>query len=229
MGPIPARARPPAGLAGRGGAHDRGQVVMVGSTVALSSSRAWRPSGRSARWDRRRRCWLRAWKQRGAFPLGLQHPGLAGQLVPQPGVVGPQPRDLPLARVDRWAATTRALAQRLERATVTLLAPLTDQRRVQALAAQQRALAGLVQPLVLSQHAQLVGGRVLARWPRPSRYLRVGQELHSVSPRSDLHGGHRHVWSVPLSPSAQLFQLARVSDDHGFGLLFSLCGRRLWP
>src|SRR6266542_1233747 len=85
MGPIPARARPPDGLAGRGGAHDRGQVVMVGSTVALSSSRAWRPSGRSARWDRRRRCWLRAWQAARSVPPGPPAPWPGGPAGPAAG------------------------------------------------------------------------------------------------------------------------------------------------
>src|SRR6266700_7160828 len=93
----------------------------------------------------------------------------------------------------RWPrATTRILAQRLQRATVTLLAPLRDQRGVQAFAAQQRALAGLVEPLVLGKDAQLVGGGVLARRPRPSRHLRIGMALHLVSARPDLHSSSCH-------------------------------------
>lgn len=44
----------------------------------------------------------RWFRQRGEFPLDLQHLGLAGQLVTQPGVVGLQPGQFPLVGVGRW-------------------------------------------------------------------------------------------------------------------------------
>ena len=75
---------------------------------------------------------------------------------------GAQPGVLAL-RGDRPAGAP-PLGQRLQRTPVALLAPLGDQRGVQALAPQQRALGGLVQPLVLRQDLGLVPGRV-----RPAR------------------------------------------------------------
>src|SRR5215218_4313445 len=96
---------------------------------------------------------------------------------------------LPGQRVDRWAAT--ALLQGRQRALVALLAPLRDQRGVQALAPEQGALASLVELLVLLQDPQLVGSRVGAWRPGPLGHLRVGHPLHAPSVRPQLGGGHR--------------------------------------
>jgi transposase len=90
---------------------------------------------------------------------------------------------------------------------VTLLAPLGDQRGVQALAPEQRALAGLAELLVLGQDPQLVGGRVLAWRPGPLGDFGVGHLVHTASLRPQLGGGHRgHRSADPLSPSTHLFQ-----------------------
>jgi hypothetical protein len=52
---------------------------------------------------------------------------------------------------DEQRRTRRQFTPEFKRTAVTLLAPLGDQRGVEPLAAQQRALRGLVQPLVLGQ------------------------------------------------------------------------------
>src|SRR6266508_3284641 len=104
--------------------------------------------------------------------LSLDLDDLAGltELGGQALVLPPQPGVLPLHRVGRRASLRRG--QRRQRPPVALLAPFGDPRGVQALPAQQRALAGLVQPLVLGQDLGLVASRVGPR-PGPLRDLRV--------------------------------------------------------
>jgi hypothetical protein len=72
-----------------------------------------------------------------------------------------QPGDLLVAGIGRLPAGR--LGQRLQRTSVALLAPLGDQRGAQALPAQQRALAGLVEALVLLEDLRLVLRRISAR------------------------------------------------------------------
>jgi len=108
-------------------------------------------------------------QQRGELSLHLDHgPGLV-QLRGQPLILPPQPGQIAISSIR--CRVSGGLAQRLQRALVTLLAPGTDQRGVQAFAAQQRALAGPVQRLVLGQDLLLVGRGVPAPLS-PSRPIR---------------------------------------------------------
>jgi hypothetical protein len=68
---------------------------------------------------------------------------------------------------------TALLRQRRDCSAIPLLAPLADERRVQALAPQQRALAGFIQPVVLGENPQLVG-RAEPPLPGAFAHLRVG-------------------------------------------------------
>jgi hypothetical protein len=82
------------------------------------------------------------------------------------------PREVP---VPTWEAFSgRELLQPGQRPFVALLTPLADQRGVQALAAQQRALAGLVQLLILPKDPQLVGRRVAPGRPWPLGHFGSG-------------------------------------------------------
>jgi hypothetical protein len=100
-------------------------------------------------------------QQRRELSLDLDHLAGLGELGLKPLVLLAQPGDLLVAGIGRLAPGR--LGQRLQRTTVTLLAPLGDQRGVQALTAQQRPLGGLVQPLVLLQDPRLVAGRIPPR------------------------------------------------------------------
>jgi hypothetical protein len=79
-----------------------------------------------------------------------------------------------LSRRSRATSRSRGLASGLgqlgQRTPVTLAAALGDQRRVQALAAQQPALGGLVQALVLLEDLRLVLRRVPARATGPLQH-----------------------------------------------------------
>jgi hypothetical protein len=90
-----------------------------------------------------------------AMKLSLHLDHLAGlvQLGPQTLHVLAEPGVLALHRIGR--RSPRRLGQRSPRALVPLDPPRRDQRRVQALAAQQGTLAGLVQRLVLIQDPRL--------------------------------------------------------------------------
>jgi hypothetical protein len=166
VAPVPARARPAGRRAGRGGPHDRGQrgdgVLHGGAHRPVVGFGA----GRRARW-----AYVAAGrepaKQRGEFPWTSITLAWRASWSRRRALSRRSRALSRRSRVDRRAATASALAERGQCALVTLLAPLRDQRGVQALAAQQRALAGLVELLVLGKDAQLVGGRVLA-W-RPGR------------------------------------------------------------
>src|SRR5919204_2352999 len=174
-----AAASPPARawVAGSCGASGRGSC---GAAPPLGRPRRPPPArpapgrpGRSSRLAARRRGAVggELLQQRRELSLDLDH--LAGliQLAGQALVLPAQPGVLPLHRINRRPA--RGRTQRLERASVTLLAPLGDQRGVQPLATQQRALAGLVQPLVLGQDLGLVASRVTAGPLGPLGNLRV--------------------------------------------------------
>jgi hypothetical protein len=146
-------------------------------------------------------------KQRGEFPLDLDHFGLAGELVAQPGVVAPQPGVLACHRVDRWTAAALGLAERGQRTLVALFAPLGDQPGLQPLAPQQRALASLVELLLLGQDAQLVGGRVGAWRAGPLGHLGVRWRVTgAVCARACTAVIVAMAAVVPLSPSTHLFQ-----------------------
>jgi hypothetical protein len=80
-------------------------------------------------------------QQRRELSLDLDHPAGLVELGCKPLVLLAQPGDLQVAGIGRLAP--RRGGQRLQRTTVALLAPLGDQRRVQALAPQQRTLAVL--------------------------------------------------------------------------------------
>ena len=104
-------------------------------------------------------------QQRRELSLHLDHLAGAVQLGGQTLVLAAQPGHLAVTGIGRLASGR--LGQRLQRAAVALLAPLRDQRRVQALAAQQRALARLVQALVLVEDLRLVLRRVPPRAAGP--------------------------------------------------------------
>jgi hypothetical protein len=170
-------------------------VPTIGDSVAMTTSTAaltrWAGSGRSARWAGSWRCWPQARTAARRGPLDLQHLGLLGKLLAQPGVLGLQPGQLPLQRIGRRAATPRGLAQRGQRALVALLAPFGEQRGVQALAAQQGALPLLVELLVLTPGSAACRrpgtGVVAGAAPAPG----VGHLVHGCSLRPHLGGGHR--------------------------------------
>jgi len=106
----------------------------------------------------------------------------------------------------RRLATGR-LRQRLQRTAVTLFAPLRDQRRVQALASQQRALRDLVETLALIEDLRLVLRRVAPRAAGALGDLRVriNRLVHDASLGARVHrivDGHGH--SGNSSPPSQL-------------------------
>src|SRR6266516_2051483 len=146
--------------------------------------------------------------------LSLDLDDLAGlvELAGQALVLPAQPGVVAFHRIGRRAALW--LGQRLERAPVTLLAPLAEQRRVQALTAQQRALAGLVQALILGQDLGLVARRV---GPRPRSLGDLGVMLHHASLCLHLGGSHRrHLLGVlsrpPLTVSARQASHERLTQ-----------------
>ena len=110
---------------------------------------------------------------------GFNHPARAAQAREEMNFLVRE-----LARAVGLGGRDRRAASHAERARLNVT------RAIRA-AMSNLALAGLVEPLVLLQDPQLVGGRVLPRGPGPRRHLRVRVGLHLVSVRPDLHGGHR--------------------------------------
>src|SRR5579884_3103990 len=95
-------------------------------------------------------------------------------------VLGPalQPGDLLVTGISRLA--TGAATQGLFGALVTLASPLGEQRRVEALSAQEGTLLGLGQVLVLGEDPGLVGGGEPSWSPGSLRDLgvRIGVVRH---------------------------------------------------
>src|SRR5690606_8494208 len=140
-------------VAGSGGAGDTSEPGPRRPPCTPDAPRRWasarRWPGRSSRLAPLRRRGAvggELVQQRRELSLDLDHLLRLAQLGGQALVLAAQPGDLAIAGIGGLAA--RRLGERFERAAVALLAPLRDQRRVQALPAQQRALASLAQALL---------------------------------------------------------------------------------
>src|SRR6266705_1248019 len=151
-------------------------------------------------------------QQRREFSLVLDHLAGLAELTGQALVLLAQPVDLPVAGIGGLASGR--LGQRLERAAVALPAPLRQQRRVQALAPEQRALAGLVEALVLLEDLRLVLRRVPARATGALGHLgvRIGGLVRGARPGARIQRmiachGHRGTPPRPLSPMMQQLYL----------------------
>src|SRR5690606_29398285 len=94
-------------------------------------------------------------QQRGELSLHVDALPRRAQLLPQTVVLPTEPGVLTLPRIGRGPACR--LGQRMAHPLVPLLTPRRDQAGVQTLPAQQRALTGLVQPVVLLQNPGLIG------------------------------------------------------------------------
>jgi len=93
-------------------------------------------------------------QQRREFSLDLDD--LAGrvEIAREPALLLLEPGDLLVAWIGRLAAGVAA--ERLFGAVISLAAPLGDERAVEALTAQQRALLRFRQRLVLGENPRLV-------------------------------------------------------------------------
>src|ERR1019366_7451569 len=144
---------------------------------------------------------------RGALRTPTQHPVLGLQRM----------RRLPPPRPP----------ERLQRTSVPLLAPLTQDRRIQPLPAQQRPdLARLRTYLSLTQHPQLVLGReptplralnkLRARHPRRPPARRSTQlaygSLHSTAAGGSIQLQVQHPQKTPISPSGSVITRKRTSQ-----------------
>jgi hypothetical protein len=76
-------------------------------------------------------------------------------------------------------------------------------------------LPALSSRLVLAQDPQLVGSRILPRWPGPLGHLQVGHPVHGLSLHPDLGGGHRRhrLVVVPSRPPLTYSSRASVSRE----------------
>src|SRR5437879_4144229 len=108
--------------------------------------------------------------------------------------------------------TTGRLGQGSQRTLIALLAPLAHQRRVQALASEEGALAGLVQAFVLAEEPRLVG-RAVPALSRPLRDLRIRPRLrargHIGISRHRVSGYHE---PSPYRPLDSKFPQGQVSQ-----------------
>src|SRR5437879_8206018 len=108
--------------------------------------------------------------------------------------------------------TTGRLGQGSQRTLIALLAPLAHQRRVQALASEEGALAGLVQAFVLAEEPRLVG-RAVPALSRPLRDLRIRPRLRARGHVGiSRHRGSGYHEPSPYRPLDSKFPQGQVSQ-----------------
>jgi hypothetical protein len=164
---IPARLRLADGRTRATDAHDCGQFGdgLVDHLVSPAAGRCrWRVAPTAPR----------------AFPGPRSPCGPCQARRPDAG--SPCGAGRPRGRGDRWVGVRRAWPAPEAPRSRWLLAALRGQRRVQALPPEQRALAGLVEALVLIEDPRLVPGRVPARAAGTLGHLGAGSVRSFVAP-----------------------------------------------
>src|SRR5262249_51451146 len=132
------------------------------------------------------------------------------QVSLQACVLTTQLRDLLGACIAR--RSTRRSAQRLQRTLVALLAPLGDQRRVQALASEESASTIAIPPFVFGQNPQLVL-RAIGPTRRALGHLGLRRLSHRFSMPAGYHTCHHHRDRDPQALRLSDFEFRSASPN----------------